>query len=137
MAGSNTSEGEIGFQLAPMIDLILVMLVFFMIQYMNREEENVIKVNLPGPPVYGLKNDVELIIGIDPDGTVNINDLPLAEASDRDLLRVRSKLKEQMEFFGDRTPIVISPQPDVIHQRVVDVLNACSAIGVKNLSFSG
>jgi biopolymer transport protein ExbD len=49
---------------------------------------------------------------------------------------LRGKIKQCLDLFGEKQPIVIQPQPKVRQQRIVDVLNACAAVGVKNLSFS-
>lgn len=138
MSGHATrSDGEIGFQLAPMIDLILVLLVFFMLVAAGRPKENLLSVDTHGDGKHPSPHDIVLTIGIDPDGSVNLDNLPLAAMGDRAMLRLHEKLKEQKELFGDQTPVLIAPQPDVPHQRVMDVLNACAASGMKNLSFSG
>jgi hypothetical protein len=44
-------------------------------------------------------------------------------------------LTEQITLFDDKIPVIISPQPDVNHSRVIDVLNACVAAHVKNITF--
>jgi biopolymer transport protein ExbD len=38
--------------------------------------------------------------------------------------------------FGTTNPVIIQPAPDVRQERIVNVLNAAAAAGVKNLSFS-
>jgi biopolymer transport protein ExbD len=49
---------------------------------------------------------------------------------------VRGKLKQVLDLFGEKQPVIIHPQPKVRQQRIIDVLNACAAVGVKNLSFN-
>ena len=139
--GGGGSDGDVGFQIAPMIDLILVLMVFFMSTVAMKEVENELGIGLPGrsasvPDTDAGKN-TEVSIGIDIDGTVSVNSEVLGEAADRELEKLKSMLKEQLVLFGEKTPVVIVPKPEVLHQRVVDVLNACSAADVKNISFGG
>lgn len=138
--GGEKSDGDVGFQIAPMIDLILVMLVFFMSTVALKQIENELGIQLPGT---GSVKDtqssqkVEQTVSIDVDGSVSVNNEAMGSAQDKDLEGLRAKLKEQSVLFGDNTPVIIIPQPDVFHARVIDVLNACSAAGVKNISFGG
>ncbi len=139
-AGGEKSDGDVGFQIAPMIDLILVLMVFFMTTVALKQVENELGITLPGTnPLASTqaRSAVDLRIGIDDDGSVNLNDATIADPSDKELTQLRDKLKEQVELFGDKTPVVIVPQPDVKHGRVIDVLNACSASKIKNISFGG
>ncbi len=139
MAGGVSSDGDVGFQIAPMIDLILVLMVFFMSTVALKQVENELGITLPGTGIgkSDANQTVPMNIGIDEDGLVSLNNDPKGAPKDRDLLKLRDALKEQVSLFNDKIPIVIIPQPDVPHSRVIDVLNACSAVGVKNISFGG
>ncbi|MDD2706671.1 MAG: biopolymer transporter ExbD [Verrucomicrobiae bacterium] len=138
--GGGNADGDMGFQIAPMIDLILTLLVFFMSTVALKQVENELSIQLPGAG--GVKSSdatqkVEQMVAIDVDGSVSVNSDPVGTPNDNKLEALRSKLKEQINLFGDKTPVVIVPQPDVLHARVIDVLNACSAAGVQNISFGG
>ncbi|MBI4027646.1 MAG: biopolymer transporter ExbD [Verrucomicrobia bacterium] len=137
--GGGGSDGDVGFQIAPMIDLILVLMVFFMSTVAMKQVENELGVTLPGTGGVSseAKTTVELNIGIDIDGSVNLNSEPIGPPNDKELTALRKKLAEQVQLFGDKTPVTIMPQPDVQHGRVMDVVNACSAAKVKNISFGG
>jgi len=128
------SDGDVGFQIAPMIDLILVLMVFFMSTVALKQTENELGVDVPGT---GGDKDIPLTIAIDVDGSVSVNNENLAAATDRRLDQFRDRLKTQVALFGEKSPVVIFPQPDVRHGRVIDVLNACSASKIKNISFEG
>lgn len=138
-AGGEKADGDVGFQIAPMIDLILVLMVFFMSTVALKQVENELGITLPGTAQMAKTQAaaVDLRIGIDLDGSISLNDAPIATASDKDLEQLRARLKEQVDLFGDKIPVVIVPQPDVPHHRIIDVLNACSATKVKNISFGG
>jgi biopolymer transport protein ExbD len=45
-------------------------------------------------------------------------------------------LKQTIQKFGDKDPVILRPDPQAKHERVMDVLNAASAAGVTKLSFS-
>ena len=137
--GSEQADGDIGFQIAPMIDLILVLLVFFMSTVALKQVENELGINLPGRGLgYTDANiTVEMSIGIDADGSVNLNNESLGGPEDRELQKLRAKLAEQITLFNNKVPVIIAPQANVPHRRVIDVLNACSAAGIKNISFGG
>jgi len=135
--GGGSSDGDVGFQIAPMIDLILVLMVFFMSTVALKQVENELGIALPSTGLPGTetaKND-PINIGIDIDGSVNWNGEVIAPNEDHDLMGLRDKLKEQIGYFGDKIPVVILPQPEVPHGRIVDVLNACSAAKIKNIAF--
>lgn len=137
--GGGGSDGDVGFQIAPMIDLILVLMVFFMSTVALKQVENELGITLPGTAMG--KTDanaaVPMNITIDEEGIVSVNNEPLSAPADHELPNLRARLKEQVAFFNDKFPVVIIPQADVPQRRVVDVLNACSASGVKNISFGG
>ena len=140
MAGSGGgADGDAGFQIAPMIDLILVLMVFFMSTVALKQVENELSIQLPGTSLQSTDAapTVELNIGIDPDGSVNVNNEPMGDAKDKKLEKLSARLKEQIKLFGEKSPVIIAPQPDATHGRVIDVLNACSVAKVQNISFGG
>jgi biopolymer transport protein ExbD len=90
---------------------------------------------LPGPQS-GISDPIAVIrIDILPGGLVQMNDRVFDSASSRDLPELRSWLKETIAKFGDQDPVVLRPDPSTPHQRVIDVLNAATASGVRKLTF--
>ena len=49
---------------------------------------------------------------------------------------LRDALKGIVEGFGGNNPVIIRPNPQTKHERIVDVLNAAAAAGITKLSFS-
>jgi biopolymer transport protein ExbD len=139
MAGGGTSEdGDIGFQIAPMVDVVFVLLLFFMASAGSQIVEKELNINLPsgrssashGPP------PTPVIIDINANGQVQINTKPMDTPTSKELPGVREWFKNEIDRFGDKDPVIIRPSPDTKHSRVMDVLNAASAAGVKKLSFN-
>lgn len=140
MAGGGGSDGDPGFQIAPMIDLILVLMVFFMSTIALKQQEQELGVTLPGTagvPSSDAAKEVPMNIAIAPDGSVTMNEEAVGDPKDEALTTLRDKLKYQVGVFGDKMPVIISPNADVKHQRVINVLNACTEAKVKNISFGG
>lgn len=136
MASSlENSQGDVGFQIAPMIDLILVLLVFFMSTVAMRQVETELGISVPRG-IRGEARNIEMNVTIDGQGGVYLNDELLAAGTDKQASKLIEKLKEQVSLVDEKIPVIISPQADVVHSRVIDVLNACAAAHVKNITFS-
>ena len=137
MAGSVGSEdGDIGFQIAPMVDVVFVLMLFFMASAGSQIVEKELRVNLPssGPP--GNETHIPIIIDISSDGAVSINTENYAAPADKDLKRLKDWLKNAVDTLGDKDPVIIRPSPDTKHGRIIDVLNAAAFAKIKNLTFS-
>lgn len=133
-SGSISEEGEIGFQIAPMVDVVFVLLLFFMAAAGSQTLGKELTTKLPGGQTSALLS-VTIPIDILPDGRVSVNNRVFDSASSRDLPQLRGWLKDTITRFGDRDPVIIRPDPGTRHQRVIDVLDAVSAAGVKKLTF--
>lgn len=130
MAGS-VGDGEFGFQIAPMLDVLFVLLLFFMVSAGAQRHEATISTQLPGGQP---GNDVPIKVELDAGGQVSINGEPTDDATGHALPQTVSRLKS-IVAENDKQPVVLIPESSSRHQRVVDVLNACAAAGVKNLAF--
>jgi len=122
-------------QMGPMIDCVFLLLLYFISAAQIKVEEKYLGLMIPGKSSSPEKLLPELNLAINDNGQVFCNEQPVANPDDRELPMVRAKIKQCMDLFGDKQPVVIHPQPKVRQQRIVDVLNACADVGVKNLSF--
>ena len=123
-------------QMGPMIDCVFLLLLYFISAAQIKPEEKYLVLMMPGG-VSAKKSSLpqELTVAISETGQVFCNNLLVGNPDDRELSLVQSKLKQAIQLGGDKQPVVIHPQPKVRQQRIIDVLNACAAVGVKNLSF--
>jgi biopolymer transport protein ExbD len=138
MASIGSEDGDIGFQIAPMVDVVFVLMLFFMASAGSQVVERELGLNLPGGSA-GKRSGpppTTYIIEIAPDGQVTMNNQPYGAATDRTLTALREKFKNNIERYGDKDPVIIRPAPDTRHERIMEVLNAAGAAGVKNLTFS-
>jgi biopolymer transport protein ExbD len=129
---SANEEGEIRFQIAPMVDVVFVLLLFFMACAGLKEKERHLTLPLPAR---GEPSETIAVIDIDPKGVVAINDSVLAQPQDHDLRALRTWFREAHELFGDSDAVLVSPAGDTRHERIMEVLCACRAAGVTKLAF--
>ena len=138
MAGSVGSEdGDIGFQIAPMVDVVFVLMLFFMASAGMQVAEKELSINLPsGTSASTSQTPTQpIVVMVAADGTVQINGTAYDPPTSADLPLTRDHLKDLMSY-GAKDPVIIQPAPDARQERIVQVLNAAAAAGVKNLSFS-
>jgi biopolymer transport protein ExbD len=132
MAGGGNAEGEFGFQIAPMLDILFVLLLFFMVSAGAQKHEASLTTQLPGNGSPG--PNVPVAVGIDSDGQVNIYGAPIDGPEDHAMPQLVARLRGIVQTNASQ-PIVLTPSRTTHHQRVVDVLDACAAANVKNLAF--
>ncbi len=139
MAGSVGSEdGDVGFQIAPMVDVVFVLMLFFMASAGSQVVEKELNINLPsGRAAAGSEvPPTPIIIDISADGQVTANNTNYGTPTDKNLTPLREWLATTIQQFGEDNPVIIRPAPQSRQERVIDVLNAAAASGVKSLSFS-
>jgi len=127
-------EAEFGFQIAPMLDVLFVLLLFFMVMAGMQKVETNIKVPLPGREGSPLPN-VPVVLEISGNGQVIFNGVATDTASSSLLPETMARLTAALADAPER-PVIIQPADDARHQRVMDVLDLCKAASVKNVQFS-
>lgn len=132
-SGAASEDGDIGFQIAPMVDVVFVLLLFFMAAAGSQTLQKELATNLPGGT--SKLSVVTIPIDILPDGRIQVNNRVFDSASSHELPELRAWLKDTIARFGDKDPVIVRPNPQTPHQRVIDVLNAASDAGVTKLSF--
>ena len=134
--GGGGGEGEFGLQIAPMLDVMFVLLMFFMVMAGQQVKEAELGVSVPGSGQPSTTAKAPVTIRIAPDGVVTFNDTPVDTREDREMPNLRNRLKGLIEASAEQS-VIIRPNDRAPYQRVVDVLNACGAERVKNLTFGG
>ena len=127
-------ETNPGFQIAPMVDVVFVLMIFFMACAGFRATERELNLSLPGRSVKTTETVIEIAVA--PDGAVLLNNAVIGGAQDRLLPALTQWLRDARETFGDGDLVVIRPAPTTTHERVMEVLSAAAAAHVKKLSLS-
>ena len=134
-------ETEDKVDLTPMIDVVFLLLIYFMVTTTIVQEEADIGITLPSdtPPAKNPENmPSEHIIDILSDGQVLLNGAPMdsPESSEMpQLTTTLTRLGMADKRMGIETIITIQADEDSLHQKSIDVLNACAAAGLKLVSF--
>ncbi|QHI70358.1 ExbD/TolR family protein [Tichowtungia aerotolerans] len=137
---NNAGEAKMELQIAPLIDVVFLLLIYFMVTASLIKKEGDISFVLPAniPAEEMVNVPVELLIEITSDGTVMAEGLRFA-AEDRVLTDLTTQVVGLKEIAkSQQSPFAVNLLPDreAFHVRVIDVMDACAAAGVKNLSFS-
>jgi biopolymer transport protein ExbD len=147
---------DIGFQIAPMIDIIFLLILYFMVKVGDRQVEMEIRSKLPGSAESSSSSALETMeetVAIDDAGIIYHNDEQLDAGADAnpketanrikrpDLLELKNRMKrlaDQAKAAGAGTEVVVtvSPHPETPYYRVTDVLNTLQFASIKNMTLS-
>jgi len=118
-------------QLAPMIDIVFLLLIFFIVSWQYTRSETELSVSVPTAEEGVQKSRVrgEIIINVLADGTLRV------EGSAVDLTRLREKLTLVAKQFKNQ-PVRIRGDGGVAYQRIVEVIDTCQKSAIWNISFA-
>lgn len=136
-----TDNPDVGFQIAPMIDVVFVILVFFMSLAAQIRIEQILQTKLPGVAVAATDTEFvdEQIIRISPENEVTLNDEPFDAPDDRALPQLTAtlvQLKASSDAAKGKLVVTLLSHPDSPYHRSIDVLNALAAADVTNVTFT-
>lgn len=138
LTGQSNDDEE--FQMAPMIDIVFLLLIYFMVTTTLIREEADLGMQLPGRVKQSeqLKMPDEQIIEVRTDGVVILNGQVYDSIDSRNMPELTATLlrfKQASDLIGTPAMITIQADDDSVHQRAIDVMNACAAAGIRSVSF--
>ena len=139
MAVSSILESEEKVDITPMIDVVFLLLIYFMFLPLQQEADIGIRLPSGTPPAENLDLPSEHIVEIYPNGLILLNGAPMDGINDRGMARLSrtlSRLRESSDRAGIDTILKIQADPDSPHQRAIDVLNAAARAKVTKVSFA-
>ncbi len=118
-------------QMAPLIDIVFLTLVFFMVTSVYATLESEIDITLPTADsgVHSERTQGEIFINIRPDGAIVVNDRQLG------LPELREVLDRVAEYFPGGS-VIIRGDRGAMLGRAVDVLDCCRKADIQNVSFA-
>ena len=132
-----------GFQIAPMIDVVFVIMLFFMVMAGAVKVERELKSALPGlAPPNPTEEQVmpdEIIVAIEESGSVLLNEEELDPATSKPMPRFYDsvrRLKQEADNRGAKVLVTIEAEEQAKYERVVDVLNALAKAQISNVTFT-
>ena len=139
MAINKVLESEDKVDITPMIDVVFLLLIYFMFLPLQQEADIGIRLPSDTPPAEDLELPSEHIVEIFPNGMILLNGAPMDGNDDRTMQRFTStltRLKLSSDRAGIDTVVRIQADPDSPHQRSIDVLNACANADITKVSFA-
>ncbi len=128
--------------ISPLIDMTFLLLVYFICTCSLEKPEADLSIRLPGMVAQATTVDMpdEQIIEVRENGQVFLNDKEYDNSTSQDLPELQTVLRQYKaasEASGNQALVTIWADDKSMHQRVVDVLNACAAAKIKDVSFAG
>jgi len=125
--------------IAPLIDVVFLLLIYFMVTstIIRKEGDVAFVLPLPGNPIT-TDLPVEAYIQIAEDGAVTLEGMQF-RSTDRELhdlaLRIAS-LKQMADAQNSIFMVTLAPSDNTQHGRVIDVMDACREANVRHLTFA-
>jgi len=134
-------DGTMGFQIAPMVDVVFVIMLFFMVMAGAVKVENELSTRLPGSAESSSAAEFtdETIIGISDEGEVSLNEEPFDTPTSSDLPQLRAtlmRLKENADNAKQPAVVTIVSDAHAKYSRTIDVLNALAAAKITSVTFN-
>ena len=138
-----SSEVNLGFQIAPMIDVVFVIMLYFMVMAGAVQVENAHNTKLPGDVKVSADTAEtpmldEIAIRVEDDGQVYLNDDPLDTPEDKSLKELAGSLNQLRETsLAAKSDVLVTIYANEFakYERVVDVLDALGRAKISNVTF--
>ena len=120
------AEGRVSIELMPLIDMVFLLLIFFLVATTFHQEERELQVALPvassaGPISANLR---EIIINVDREGRIIVSGQTIESATLQELVAERVKVnpEQKVAVRGDRA---------TAYANIVRVLDVCKGAGIQ------
>jgi biopolymer transport protein ExbD len=135
------SEDLAEMSMTPMIDMVFLLLVFFLVTSKPMKPEADLGLKLPGTVAQEEAVDIpdEQRIEVKEGGRVLLNDMPVGEPGDGELpllLATLVRFKESAVANRSEALVTLAVENEVPHQRIADVMNVCARAGIDGVTFA-
>ncbi|MAM72023.1 MAG: biopolymer transporter ExbD [Gammaproteobacteria bacterium] len=130
MKFARQSSEEVGVNLTPLIDVVFLLLIFFMVTTTFTRDSNLL-INLPeasGDPLDVLPEQIEILVARN--GAYSVNGRGLVNNQ----LGTLMNAIEEISAGDNSLPIIITADADTSYQSVVTVMDAVSQLGFSRLN---
>jgi biopolymer transport protein ExbD len=120
-----------GIQLAPLVDVLMLLLIFFLLTWNAARNENELDVKVPKASEAKEKSAPigDVVVNVKADGNVIVNRRTLSGPELSEMLRSLVQLDSNQA-------VVIRGDEVGQYKNIVEVLNICSQAGVTNVAFA-
>ena len=132
---------DAGFQIAPMIDVVFVIMLFFMVMAGAVKVEHELKTTLPGNDETANETEIpdEITIGVSENGQITINEDPVGTPQDKTLdglFNEMTKLKQAAVQSKTKVLITVQAEEAARYERVINVLDVLARADINNVTFA-
>lgn len=129
--GNNAPEQPETIQLVPLIDIVFLILVFFMVTSVFGELESEVDITLPtaDSAVQTERNRGEIFINLRADGAIVVNN------REQTITELQELLHQVAELFPGGAVIIRGDQSAMLG-RAIEVLDCCRKADIQNVSFA-
>ena len=135
---TSSSTVNLGFQIAPMVDVVFVIMLFFMVVAGSVSVEKRHHMQIPVKGDLGKLTD-EIAIRIDDAGQLFLNEDPLDSPESKALPELTENLKQlQANSKATQNDLIVTVSADETarYERVMDTLDALSRAEIREVSFA-
>jgi biopolymer transport protein ExbD len=135
------APADAGFQIAPMIDVVFVIMLFFMVMAGAVKVEHELKTKLPGNAETAKETEMpdEITIGVSENGTITINEDPVGQPNDKTLDNLYNEMmKMATAAKQSKTKLLITVQAEEAakYERVINVLDVLARADINDVTFA-
>lgn len=127
----NSQPPPADFQIAPMIDVVFLLLIFFIVTYQLSDYETELDVSVPTAEegATTTRGYLEELINVRSDGTI------VMEKKVYTLDELETKMR-RLARVNKNQPIRIRGDGDTKYQDIINVIDRCRKAGIFNISFA-
>ena len=127
------------FQLAPMIDIVFLLLIFFLVTYQITEQEKDLEVSVPTTTEGSQEARVanEIVVNLTAEGVITISGEVYTKDELRQKLERIVKASELANAGGaDQQPVRIRADREGKNQQLLEILDEIQKAGIWNIGFA-
>ena len=131
------AEANPGFQIAPMIDVVFVIMLFFMVMAGAVKVEHELKTTLPGNAETAKETELpdEVTIGVSETGEVTLNEDPVDKLLEN-LYNQMRQMGQAAEQSKTKLLITVQAEENARYERVINVLDCLAKANISNVTFA-
>ena len=136
MRRSRASRREATVELTPLIDVVFLLLIFFMVST-SFVQNQALNVDLPQANSDAQPDqDVYINVVVQQNGRYEIDGKVITDLSLVGLTNTLRAIVEKTAIQSKNLPVVISADASATHQSVVRVMDACAQVGLSRISLA-
>ena len=128
---NNTTAPKAEMQMAPMIDVVFLLLIFFIVtwNYARFETELDVSVPVAEEGADPQRTVGEIIVNVRKDGAIILNSVEITEE------QLLSKLKTIAEIYKDQA-VILRGDREAAYDHIIRVLDVCQKAKIWNVAFA-